>query len=653
MVPEIPATSTMVPHILVVDDEPDVADLFRQKFRREIKAGELRFSFAGNGEEALARVQEMPDISVVFTDLNMPVMNGLDLLGHLRALPGRLLRTVVVSAYGDMPNIRVAMNQGAMDFIVKPIDLKDLDLTLRKALGEVEEQAVARAAAGALEAAKLEKDAAEQARRMQKEFFDNITHELRTPLTLLLGPLELALDHTKEATVQQYLQVSHRNGRQLLTLIDELLDTARLEAGMMVLQAETVDLMGFCLSLAEDFAPLARAKGIGYVMEVPIGPVYTRFDPAKLRKVIANLLSNAFKFTAVGGEVSLEVVLRGSERAVIRVSDTGVGIPEEALPRVFERFYRTGEGGGTGIGLSLAKSLADLHGGDLRVRSEVGKGSTFELELPLVVGEVPTGMARMAGEVAVERPEVELPLVLVVEDHAEMRNYIRQCLEGSYDVVLAEDGEQGLNLAKTHVPDIVISDWTMPKMDGLEMGAALRADVGTSHIPIVMLSARAALEHRLEGLGGGADVYLSKPFHREELLLQVNNLLRRRSEWRAKARREVLTEPEVEAQPSMDDQFLRKVHAVLQKELANERFGVEQMADELGMSRKTLHRKLTAVTGQSPNTIIRNFKLEAAMQMLKNKSGPVGEISYLTGFSSHSYFSKCFQEYFHVSPSEV
>jgi DNA-binding response OmpR family regulator len=247
----------------------------------------------------------------------------------------------------------------------------------------------------------------------------------------------------------------------------------------------------------------------------------------------------------------------------------------------------------------------------------------------------------------------DLPSVLVVEDHPEMRAHIRACLADHFQVWEAADGLAGLALARAQLPDLIVSDWMMPGMDGKALGSALRQDMATSHIPLVFLTAKASLESRLEGLESGADIYLSKPFHREELLLQLRNLLRRQQAQRQPILPEMPQTPTPPKALSMDAQFLQKVQGVLQRELANERFGVEQMADALGMSRKTLHRKVSAVTGETPNAMIRNFRLEAAMEFLKNKTGPVGEIAYLTGFGSHSYFSKCFQEYFHIAPSEV
>lgn len=652
-----------VPHILVVDDEPDVADIFRLKFRRELKAGELLFSFAVNGEEALATVAADPSITVVFTDINMPVMNGLDLLMHLRALGDRELRTVVVSAYGDMDNIRTAMRQGAMDFIVKPIDLQDLEATLHKALREVEAAIAAIAVKAQLQRSEHEREVAQEARRAQKEFFDNITHELRTPLTLLLGPLEQALDHTRDQALLALLQRAHRNGQQLHTLIDELLDTARIGAGAMALQLGLAEFGAICRQVAEDFAPLARARGIAYHIGVPDDPVYAHFDAAKLRKVLVNLLSNAFKFTGEGGRVGLRVAADAGGHVRVQVEDSGRGIAPEALPLIFERFYRGEEGGGTGIGLSFARRLAELHGGQLTASSVLGEGSTFTLDLPLElttmaalpsIQEVPA-LTEIETETEIE-DEGARRSVLIVEDHPEMRAHLQACLAGEFRVIEAADGQAGLVRAQAHMPDLLVTDWAMPGMDGKALVQALRQNIATSHIPVVMLTAKADLQHRLEGLEGGADVYLSKPFHREELLLHLRNLLRRQASQRHQVRQDAgfaPLEPSAPPLQSMDTQFLEKVQAVLQRELANERFGVEQMADVLGMSRKTLHRKLSAITGQNPNATIRNFRLEAAMQMLKAKTGPIGEIAYMTGFSSHSYFSKCFQEYFQIAPSDV
>ena len=656
-----------IPHILIVDDEPDVEALFRQKFRRRLRSGDFVFEFAANGKEGLDQVIANAEIGIVFTDVNMPVMDGLEFLRHLHLQKDRVLKTLVISAYGDMSNIRQAMNLGAMDFIVKPIDLDDLETTLLKAVEEWKELAAGRDAALALEAAQRQKVLAEESRQLQKQFFDNVTHELRTPLTLLLGPLETAMDGATNSEVVRNLFLARKNGNILLKLIDELLDVARIEAGSMELHLIHADLNAFLQDLADSFNPLARSLGITLTYEPATHVLMLDFDAEKLRKVFSNLLSNALKFTPSGGEVWFKLSGKPGEAEVrITVQDTGPGIPKADLPHVFERFYRASKGTtqsvrGVGIGLSLSRDLVGLHAGRIAVTSD--KGACFEVALPqrneAVAGDPGTAWIQVAE--VIPSPEVAaspggeegLPLLLLTEDNAEMLAHIRGHLSGHYRMLEASNGEEGFALACEEVPDLIISDVMMPVMDGQEFCQRLKQETATSHIPIILLTARAQAQDRLEGLKIGADAYLTKPFHKEELLAVAANLVASRRLLREKYRQEHLHTPKNEASSSMEEQFLQSVRQVMAAHLADELFGVGQMAEEIGMSRKTLHRKLKAIIGQTPIQFIRQFRLEAAMALLKTKTNPIGEVAFLTGFSSHSYFSKCFTEYFKVSPSEV
>lgn len=662
-----------IPHILVVDDEPDLAELFRQKFRKQIRASEMHFEFAKNGKEALLALDGNPRIGVIFTDLNMPEMNGLELMAALRSRTELLLKTIVISAYGDMPNIRKAMNEGAMDFMVKPIDLRDLSATLEKAVEEWQSALAGQEAALELITTRERAAVVEDSKRLQKEFFDNVTHELRTPLTLLLGPLETALDLPDRKTMLPHLEMARKHGHNLHQLIDELLEVARIDAGAMHMQWVQAGLKGFLQDLAASFEPLARARGIDFEIHGEGESLTMDFDPAKLRRAIGNLLANALKFTPEGGQVELGFDQYDEGEVRIWVQDNGPGIPENELERVFERFFRASEGGavqvrGTGIGLALVRELVGLHGGQIKATSPAG--ARFEVTLPLRkeaepgdfgtawVQDVAEGHVEAVDEVlseAIESAEENegASSVLIVEDNADMRLHIRQSIGKGYQVREAENGALGLALAQEELPDLILSDVMMPEMDGHEFCLAIKSDVRTSHIPVVLLTARAKTKNRIEGLETGADAYLSKPFDREELGVVLKNLLESRKQLREKFREEFLLHPAPVKQQSVEDQFLQSLRKIMEDRLADEFFGVEGMAEELGMSRKTLHRKLSAIAGQSPNQFIRRYRLESAMQMLKNKTGPIGEIAYMTGFSSHSYFSKCFLEYFQISPSEI
>lgn len=663
-------------HILIVDDEPDVEDLFRQKFRKRLRSGELAFTFAENGKQALECLAADPRIEVVFTDLNMPVMDGLSFLSEVKAQPDNPVKTVIISAYGDLSNIRQAMNRGAMDFIVKPIDLTDLEATLDKALAEADILRRGLEAAAALEATRLEKEVVERSRKAQKDFFDNVTHELRTPLTLLLGPVERALALVPEGSARRQLLLARKHGSALLQLIDELLDIARIDADSHQLMPVRADLSAFLRTLCASYTAHAEARELRFSMEIPDARVEVDFDPQKLRKVVDNLLSNAFKFTPAGGTVAL-TLQSAAETVEIRVHDSGPGIPQADLPHIFDRFFRASSDAtqgirGTGIGLALARELVELHHGTVSVTSVTGQGADFVVRLPLrqdasqvLSNKVPAAELSEAAEalapdnveIATTEPAVTANdtagLILIAEDHPEMRAHIRASIGERYRVLEAANGREALEIATSQVPDILISDVMMPEMDGIELCAMVKGTRETAHIPVILLTARAHVTDRLEGLKTGADVYLAKPFHEEELLTHLHNLLQSREQLREKYRRELLLAPSAPTTNSMEDQFLQAVRQLMDTHLGNEHFGVSQMAAELAMSRKTLHRKLSAMTGQSPNQFIRTFRLEAARQMLQNKTGPIGEIAFMTGFGSHSYFTKCFVEAFGMQPSEV
>ncbi|HHG84560.1 MAG TPA: response regulator [Bacteroidetes bacterium] len=658
--------------ILVVDDEPDVALIFRQKFRKRLREGEISFVFAANGREALDELKADPEIVILFTDINMPVMNGLTLLREIRELELKLLVPLIISAYDDMRNIREAMNQGAYDFVTKPIEVDELDRVLNKAIGEVEKLQTGIEAVRRLEEAERQKELAEYSKGLQRDFFDNITHEIRTPLTLLLGPLESALGITTEEVVHGFLTQARRNGHLLLDLVNQLLDFARLDAAEMVLNLQPVDMVQIAEDLRMIFAPLAAEKQLEFVLLAEEGSLPWQADPQKLLRILLNLLSNAFKFTPQGGVVRLQVKQEADE-IVFEVQDSGPGIPEAQQAHIFERFYRTDTSEksaccGTGIGLALSRALAELHGGKITLHSRVGAGATFSLRLPQQIGKNLTSIDAAAETVPVSLPitaesspppisatlaeDDQRPLLLLVEDNAEMRAYIEAFLRPKFRLSHAANGLIGLESAWDLVPDLIITDWMMPEMDGIEMLEILRHDRSTSHIPVVMLTAKAQVDARVEGLRTGADAYLSKPFHAAELIAQINSLFQQRARMRERFKQEFLR-PEKVKGTSIEDQFISDVKRLMEVNLGNEKFSVELMADELAMSRRTLGRKLSALTGEAPVRFIRNYRLERGRQMLTQKAAPVWEVALKTGFGSSSYFTKCFKDHYGISPREA
>ncbi|MBA2556423.1 MAG: response regulator, partial [Chloroflexi bacterium] len=520
--------------------------------------------------------------------------------------------------------------------------------------------------------------------RARSRFFANVSHEFRTPLTLTLGPLDdlqAGFHGPLAPAMAEQVDLARRNAGRVLELIDQLLEVARLEVGSTPLRARRLDLGTFVARLGEAFRPLAERRSIALILELPEEPLTVFADPVHLERVLANLLSNAFKFTQTGGTVRLTLE---AEAPVARISvrDDGPGITLADLPHIFERFYRGSESAarhqpGTGIGLALAQELVALHGGTLEVESEEGAGSTFtvslrlgrdhftaeqvvddapledwspRLPLPVVpVEERPEGDATDSAQEGV--PE-DVTTVLVVEDNPELRSFIRMHLQGRFRVVEAADGLQGIELARRVLPDLVLSDVMMPGMDGYALCRALKKDPETDFIPVILLTARAAMEDRLVGLRGEADAYLTKPFQVEELTTQIDNLIGLRRRLRERfARKVIRMHPAPVDVASSDAKFLDQVRSVIELHLADENFGVEQLAVRVAHSRGHLHRRLKEIAGESPSDVLRRMRLERAAQLLEAGAGSVSEIAYGVGFRSVAHFSNRFQDHFGVRPS--
>ncbi len=524
----------------------------------------------------------------------------------------------------------------------------------------------------------------EEVDRLKSRFFANISHEFRTPLTLIQGPIEGLLERASDSRSVQQLSMMRRNANVLLQLINQLLDLSKLEAGVMKLRAYRIDIVPLVKGIAYSFESSAGIRGITLRVESGEGEIEAYVDREKVERIVGNLLSNAFKFTPEGGSVICTVLRIGSHATEIRVTDTGVGIPAEELPRVFDRFYQvdssqTRHYEGSGIGLALVKELVELHHGTVDVKSELGKGTEFTVRLPL-------GRDHLKDEEIIPDPrmvsdrEADLestpgfpprtvlspkanrqsrpaspsaPVVLIVEDNADVRFYIKDNLPGTYHILEAQDGMEGVQVAQQSIPDLIISDVMMPKMDGFALCKRLKSDERTSHIPIILLTARAAIENKIEGLETGADDYLIKPFEPKELVTRVKNLNESRRKLRERFSVGVVLKPGEIAASSVDDAFLVKVMAAVEKEIGNENFTVEDLGHEVGMSRSQLHRKLVALTNQAPNQFIRWIRLQRAMDLLKKKAGTVSEVAYGVGFGDPSYFSKLFHRQFGLRPSDV
>lgn len=511
---------------------------------------------------------------------------------------------------------------------------------------------------------------------VRSRFLADVSHELRTPLTLIAGNIESVQQGDADRAPYR-LEVARRNARRLHRMVEELLELSRMEAGALELHAVTIDLTGFVRTIVPSFESLADLKDIDLILSAPDAAVPVRADPDRLEKVLYNLLSNALKF-APGGTVAVTLARDGGW-ARIDVEDDGVGISEEALPHVFDRFYRSPRGEarryeGSGIGLALTRELVELHGGEISVTSVEGRGTRFTVRLPLAVGadapaprwadEVRGRPAWMPSGGPAELATVEDPdaladlaaadsaLVLVAEDNREMRVYVRACLEESFRVVEAGDGTAAFEMAKDLVPDLVVADVVMPGIDGYELVRRLRAEPLTSHVPVVMLTAQAEEDSRLEGLESGVDDYLTKPFSQRELHARVANLVALRRLLRERyARAPVIRPSEVEA-TSVDQAFLASVVAAVEEHMEDPDFSVETLAATVHISTSQLTRKLRALIDQTPGRLIRSFRLQRAADLLQAGAGNVATIAYRLGFSDQAHFSRSFKKQFGVPPSE-
>lgn len=510
---------------------------------------------------------------------------------------------------------------------------------------------------------------------IKSRFFANISHEFRTPLTLIQGPLQQIEENAnkKEGTVDipvRHVKTMRRNTDRLLELVNQLLDLSKLDSGKMKLKVIKGDLLQVIKMITASFDSMAERKGIHYHVHFPGQTQIAFFDKDKLEKIISNLLTNAFKYTPEQGTVSVSADIE-DKRIRITVEDNGHGIPKKELDKIFDRFYQLEgtEDKGSGIGLALVKELIDLYRGQIIVTSEPGKGCRFKVSLPmdkslfkeneLVYGEwqnTETFVNRSIEEEAsvIKEPiQSHLPLLLVVEDNRDLRTFIKETVQQYYQVIEASNGKEGLEKAIAEVPDIIVSDVMMPVMDGFVMTEKIKKDERASHIPIILLTAKAGQLHKLEGLETGADDYLTKPFDAKELLLRIQNLINQRKLLRKKFAGEILLKPSEVAVNSADEIFLTKVLQAIEKNISEEDFGVEELAKEVAMSRSQLHRKSISLTGQAPSEILRNTRLLRAKELLQKKAATPSEVAYQVGFNSHTYFSKCFKEEFGISPSEV
>ncbi len=565
-------------------------------------------------------------------------------------------------------------------------EIEDKNLQLEKKTAQLEEQS----------------EKLKELDKVKSRFFANISHEFRTPLTLIMGPLEQIISRTADKEQEKQLNLMLRNSQRLLSLINQLLELSKFDSGQMKLQASRQNIIPFLKGIAASFEPVTVKNELDLTFHAEEENITLYFDAGKLEEVMFNLLANAVKFTPAGGRITVTAARTGTKAEIfplgsleILVCDTGPGIARDQLEYIFDRFFQADSTyehhhKGSGIGLAIAKEIVDLHHGKIDVHSREGKGTEFIIQLPLgdahlkpeeIVepleipyrpkspGQIP-GLYMMDKERGVPAEDKGVPtdgkagtddgseilvtgknIVLVVEDSADVRDYIRGSLEPLYEVVDARNGSEGIQKAQKIIPDLVISDIMMPGVDGYELCRQLKNDIRTSHIPVILLTAKASEENIIRGLETGADDYITKPFNTKILLTRIKNMIDLRCQLQLKLKRQMRLEPAEISVTSFDEEFYTELEAVLEKNLSDPGFNVEQLAKKLYLSRATLYRKIMALTGEPPYQFIRSYRLKRAAQLLKANFGNVTEVAIEVGFSNMAYFTQCFKEEFHQLPS--
>lgn len=519
--------------------------------------------------------------------------------------------------------------------------------------------------------------------KAKSRFFANVSHELRTPLTLTIGPLEDArsqLADTASHVALSRIDVALRNSRRLFRLVNQILDVSKLEGGATKLRAEKGDLTEFMRGIASAFDGVAERKAITFEVEATPNPIEMWYDADALEKILANLLSNAFKFTPDRGTINVSVdELSEKGMARVRIADSGPGIPTGHLPHIFDRFYQVDETNtraqpGTGIGLSLARELAELHGGTIEVESATGNGAIFTLLLPIghahlgpdqIVSEMHSdGNGVVEAEVAAlpvsenrvgssAQPSVDVTTLLVVDDNADLRSYVRSRFESRYRIVEAADGADAIRLARQEIPDLIISDVMMPGTDGHALVAAIRESTETDFIPVILLTAQAAQDERIAGLSRGADDYIVKPFDMRELEVRVENLIASRRKLRERFSSLNADIKAIDDSASAADRtFVERLKAAVETGVSDPDFGVGELAKAVFLDRSHLFRRTKELLDETPSDLLRRVRLERSALLLKESEGGVAEIAYACGFNSVSQFCRSFRVAYDATPSE-
>jgi signal transduction histidine kinase/ligand-binding sensor domain-containing protein/DNA-binding response OmpR family regulator len=497
---------------------------------------------------------------------------------------------------------------------------------------------------------------------MKTKFFTNVSHEFRTPLTLILTPLEKLLKNTKDQDLHTHLQLIFRNARRLLNLVNQLLDLRRIEVQELKYNPSTGDIIKFIHDIAHSFSDLSEKKNVTLQFESDPEHLETQFDRDKLERILFNLLSNALKFTPEGGLVSVLVYYDSvlKDRLEIKVKDNGIGIPADKQQKVFERFFQSDlpkdmVNQGSGIGLSITSEFVKIHGGSISLESEVGKGSCFSVLLPVIEIAVDRALVNQTQNdyQVSESSKAAKPTLLLVEDNEDFRFYLKDNLKSHYAILEASNGKDGLSIVHDALPDLIVSDVMMPVMNGIEMCKFIKGDEKISHIPIILLTARITEEQKLEGFETGADDYITKPFNFEILQSRIKNLIHQRELFHKDFRKQIEVKGSAVNITSLDEKLIKNAIKLVEDNLSNADFSVEDLSSALNMSRVHLYKKLMSLTGKSPIEFIRVIRLQRAMQLLEKSQLTVSEVAYQVGFNSPKYFAKYFKEEYKVLPSTL
>lgn len=517
----------------------------------------------------------------------------------------------------------------------------------------------------------------EDATQAKLVFFTNISHEFRTPLTLISGPLDnIAANEQLSTEGKKMVRMMKRNVHVLLKLIDQIIEFRRYENGKMQMFFRYDDLKKFIGEICGSFRELSRKKRINLKYVVDNADFMVWFDTDKVEKICYNLISNALKFTHENGNVTVHLskeLINDEEYAKITVTDTGIGISNDHLSEIFSRFYRVDNSySGSGIGLALTKALVEQHNGNIGVESSPGQGSTFHFSIPFKQKDISVTeqypvlqvnnvnlddvfLADMEDETEVaedQNQESSKQKILIVEDNYDVRGYVKSILQSEFDIIEASNGKEGLLKAMRKIPDLIISDVMMEGMNGFELCKAIKENINTSHIPVMLLTAYALDEQRVTGFQSGADAYIPKPFNEELLKIRVRKLIENREKLKEYFKKNLTFGEKKENLTEIDKSLMSKFRQIVEESITDSELSVDAIGLELGMSRVQLYRKIKSLTNYAPNELVRNIRLKKAEHLIISSNKNISEIAYETGFSSPSYFSKCFKEYFNESPTD-